>query len=256
MTATDKKSARVNEIVRTLSGTVALGLKRLLRDARLLYTRPLHWRTKEWSLFMIIILAISFIYFIDNEVRTDIAGWHNGLLDAIFGFGHWYGGGKPTMYILLAMYGLGLIAGAVRLRNTGALIAESYILAGMLTISIKSLFGRWRPYTGHGSFNFVPFTTGPNDHLSFPSGHVTVAFALSSVMAGMFDNWIWKASWYGAAAITAFSRVYHDQHWLSDDMLSAIIGTSVGIWLLHHTATLARDGLQTKKETIGLKSLK
>ena len=192
---------------------------------------------------LIVLLVVSLSCFVDNALRTESAAWHNWLLDALFGFGHWYGGGQPTMYLLLGAYVLGLIAGVDRLRNAGALIAESYVLSGILTIVIKSLFGRWRPFAGHGSFAFTPFTTGPNEHLSLPSGHATVAFALSSVMAGMFDNRLWRASWYGAAVVTAISRVYHDQHWLSDVMLSAIIGTSVGIWLVRRPTITPMESL-------------
>jgi membrane-associated phospholipid phosphatase len=79
----------------------------------------------------------------------------------------------------------------------------------------------------------VPFTTGPNDHLSLPSGDATVAFALSAVMAGMIENRLWKIAWYGLAVVTALSRIYHDQHWLSDVLLSTIIGTIVGVWMVN-----------------------
>jgi membrane-associated phospholipid phosphatase len=76
-------------------------------------------------------------------------------------------------------------------------------------------------------------TWGPNDHLSLPSGHATVAFALSSVIAGLYPRRWWQIFWYALAVITAVSRMYHDQHWLSDVLFSALLGTAVGVWLVN-----------------------
>jgi len=156
---------------------------------------------------------------------------HGQYQDQIFNLGHWYGQGTATFLLFVVFYLSGLVAQRDRIRFTGLLIGEAYLFSGVVTISLKSLLGRWRPCTHHGSFAFSPFTTGPNEHLSFPSGHVTIAFALSSVMAGCHANKIWKTGWYLLALITAISRIYHDDHWLSDVVCSALIGTTVGIWL-------------------------
>jgi len=164
-------------------------------------------------------------------VRNEVALLHGQYQDQIFSFGHWYGQGTATLWLFVIFYISGLAASQDRLRFNGVLIGEAYLFSGIVTIGLKSLLGRWRPYTNQGSFSFLPFTAGPNDHLSFPSGHVTVAFALSSVMAGFHSNKIRKGFWYLLAIITAISRIYHDDHWLSDVVCSALIGTTVGNWL-------------------------
>jgi membrane-associated phospholipid phosphatase len=64
----------------------------------------------------------------------------------------------------------------------------------------------------------------PNEHLSLSSGHVAVAFSLSSILAGMTDRTYLKLIYYTLASITALSRIYHDQHWLSDVMIAAATG--------------------------------
>ena len=57
---------------------------------------------------------------------------------------------------------------------------------------------------------------------------VAVAFAVSTVMADYSDNLFWKSFWYGGAGLVALSRVYHNQHWVSDVFLGGAIGFFVG----------------------------
>jgi membrane-associated phospholipid phosphatase len=207
-------------------------LRRVVQDGRRLYSAPVRWSATGWSAFMFFALAIAGCFVADDVVRQWFATQHNAMRDAVFSFGHWYGTGKPTLYIFASLYLVGIMFGIAIIREKGLLIAESYLLSGIVTIAVKSLLGRWRPDTGHGSLAFFPLTWGPNDHLSFPSGHATVAFALSSVIAGAYPHRWWQIFWYALAAITAVSRMYHDQHWLSDVLFSAILGTSVGVWLV------------------------
>ena len=207
-------------------------VKDLWNKAKTIYSSPSHWRSTEWLLFACCLLFLILSLFIDQVVRNEMALLHGQSQDQIFSFGHWYGQGTATLWLFVIFYLSGLVAQGGRLRFTGLMIGEAYLFSGVLTISLKSLLGRWRPYTNHGCFAFSPFTAGPNDHLSFPSGHVTVAFALSSVMAGLHSSRIWKACWYLLALITATSRIYHDDHWFSDVVCSALIGTAVGVWLI------------------------
>lgn len=216
------------------SRIVATDFRVWWRDARLLYSAPLRWEGRERSLAVAAASLVVIAMILDTIVRVGLSYVHSPMADAVFRFGHWYGTGKATLYAFLVLYAGGLVLKLGRARLLGVLVAESYVLSGVLTLACKSLFGRWRPYTGHGSFAYFPFTLGPNDHLSLPSGHATVAFALSAVMAGAAQHRLWKIAWYALAIITALSRIYHDQHWLSDVLLSTVIGTSVGIWLMNN----------------------
>jgi hypothetical protein len=60
-------------------------------------------------------------------------------------------------------------------------------------------------------------------------GHSAVAFAVSSILAGRIKNTYASIGLYSLAALTARSRVYHDEDWLSDTFLGGAIGTVVGI---------------------------
>lgn len=205
------------------------------RDAIAMSRLPLTWQRKQWLILCCLSFLLAAAFAFDESVRMLIAALHGTVQDSIFNFGHWYGSGMPTLYLLMGCYAVGLIFDRHKIRIAGLLVAESYILSGLLTVTTKSLVGRWRPFTDHGAFTFTPLVAGPNDFLSFPSGHATVAFALSSVLAGMTRNRIAQFFLYLLAVITAVSRIYHDQHWLSDVVLSAIFGTSVGLFLTNRS---------------------
>lgn len=113
------------------------------------------------------------------------------------------------------------------------MIFETYIYSGLITIIFKSFFGRWRPYSEHGDFSFTGFIIGPNDQYSFSSGHAAVSFALSCVLASTTKNVYLKSIFYIFAGITAFSRVYHDQHWLSDVIMGSYIGILISTMLIN-----------------------
>lgn len=112
------------------------------------------------------------------------------------------------------------------------MILQSYLYPGVLTISLKSIIGRWRPAAGHGHLMFSPMITGPNSHLSFPSGDVAVVFGLAVIMGGLSKNVIWKGAWILLAILTSLSRIYYDAHWFSDVVFSFVNATVAAVWLL------------------------
>jgi len=66
------------------------------------------------------------------------------------------------------------------------------------------------------------------DLTSFPSGHATLAFAVSSAMANYLNNIYWKIGWYSIATLVGTARIYHDKHWLSDVVIGSAIGYFIG----------------------------
>ena len=83
-----------------------------------------------------------------------------------------------------------------------------------------------------GSGSFRPFTFFNADYNSFPSGHSTSAFALSTVMSRHAHSTALKIIAYTPAALTLFSRIYQDKHWVSDELIGAAIGYFVGNWVV------------------------
>jgi PAP2 superfamily len=59
---------------------------------------------------------------------------------------------------------------------------------------------------------------------SFPSGHTTVAFALATAVADQtHDGWS-DYVLYGAATLTALSRINDNNHWASDVLVGGVVG--------------------------------
>jgi membrane-associated phospholipid phosphatase len=178
-----------------------------------------HWQITVFSLFVI----LSAFYF-DETVRLLITGINNDAIDYIFSFGRWYGSGEPTLILFLLFYLTGHFFNKHQIRKTGLLIGEAYVFSGLVTLIAKSAFGRFRPYTNQGDLSFYGWNLSNNDMFSYFSGHASVSFALSTVLASTTKNIYLKTFYYTLAVITCISRIYHEQHWFSDVLTGAIVG--------------------------------
>ncbi len=103
-------------------------------------------------------------------------------------------------------------------------ISSSLIASGLITPSLKYIIGRARPNKGEGAHHFRFFSSDA----SFPSGHVTQAFAVASVIADHYDSWWVKAVSYGTASMVGYARMEQNAHFASDVLAGALIGTFVG----------------------------
>lgn len=116
-------------------------------------------------------------------------------------------------------------------RYTAALTATSAILAGIaLFQAVKRLTGRRRPN------EIEPHcwaTVLPPDAFSFPSGHTITAFT-AAMSLSLFYPHLAGLLFFFAASIAA-SRILLGMHFLSDVVVGAGIGTTLG-WLAHHLA--------------------
>ena len=114
---------------------------------------------------------------------------------------------------------------------------EAIAVTGAITVGLKAITGRARP--DESPFAPRDFRLGRgfgdrNEFQSFPSGHVTVAFAFASAvdaelnrLAPKHPRWI-VPTLYALASATAASRVYRDRHWTSDVVLGSAIGFAGG----------------------------
>ena len=93
---------------------------------------------------------------------------------------------------------------------------------------VKSIFtvsvGRARPYMNKGHAAFRPFTLLDRNYQSFPGGHATAAFALSTVLARNTSSVLLKILAYVPAVFTVIARTYVDAHWTSDEVFGSAIG--------------------------------
>ena len=130
-----------------------------------------------------------------------------------------------------AIYTVGLLTGEDEVRKVGRMLFQSLAYSGVTNIALKTIFGRKRPYLNDGPWKFTWFSID-NDMQAFPSGHTTVAFAFSTVLAEYFHT-VWsRIGFYGIASLTAYSRVRDNQHWFTDVVLGALVGIAGGLHVI------------------------
>jgi len=147
--------------------------------------------------------------------------------------GRIWGETYPTALIAGAFGLHGLITDDPSTKKIGFEIVQSAIYAGAITTFLKIAIGRSRPFTNNGSETYHPLTFFDDDYHSLPSGHVTLAFSLSTVLSKNAKSDLLKIIAYLPAVLTAISRVYQDNHWSSDVFLGAAIGYFVGDWVVN-----------------------
>jgi membrane-associated phospholipid phosphatase len=115
-------------------------------------------------------------------------------------------------------------------------VAESAILAGDANQVTKLVVARERPRARFGAVA----SPSADDHLSFYSGHTTLAFALatsSGTIASRRGSPLAPAIWIAGLAVgatTGYLRIAADAHYLSDVLVGAATGAAFGVavpWL-------------------------
>lgn len=157
-------------------------------------------------------------------------------------------------YILLGMgltYAYGFAFNDERAQAAAILSAKAITYSYLTTqIVLKPIFGRLRPMPGLSSFTGTeadaraqdystsPYVFGkaPGIQLTgrlgtaFPSYHYTQYFAIARVYSGVYDN-----SWvpYALAGVAAVSNIRGHNHWVSDMVAGAVVGTVIGQTVLN-----------------------
>ena len=142
----------------------------------------------------------------------------------------------------VGLYGLGRANGQRRVQSLGLHSLESILLADIVGTSIKFTAGRARPYVDiENPYDFQLFRGTDHKYQSFPSGHTINAFAFASTLTRETQFW-WPHSafyvgtvFYGGATLMGLSRIYNNQHWASDVMAGAAIGTLIGTKVVKYT---------------------
>ena len=147
----------------------------------------------------------------------------NSYLNVIDQFGNVIAGdilaGSVFMY--------GMFTDNPKFRTTGRLMFESMALSGAVTMFFRITLGRSRPRLEKGAYDFQFFEMSEMNN-SFPSGHSAVSFALASVLAERADNTWASVGLYTLATSASIIRLYYDQHWATDLVAGAVIGTISG----------------------------
>jgi membrane-associated phospholipid phosphatase len=137
----------------------------------------------------------------------------------------------------LALWGVGRLTHQKGLADIAFESMEAVVAGTIVSQSIRGPLGRSRPYVTNNKdpYDFHPFQGFfKKEDRSFPSIHTEAAFGVATVYVLETQRrhpgatWIVAPLAYAIAAGPALSRLYNGQHWSSDILSGAFLGTFVG----------------------------
>jgi hypothetical protein len=209
--------------------------KQLWNESGDYYSAPLNWDKNDILTFGLIAAGTFGIMQFDDTIKDEVSKINSDKNNWLMEAGRYWGEPIPSMILSGALLLHGITTNDNTTRKIGFEIGQSFIYSVSVTGALKIVLGRARPYTGSTANTFAPFSF-TNSNWSHPSGHATVAFSLSTVLAANTNNDALKVLAFVPALLTATSRVYQNYHWTSDVFLGAIIGYFTGKFItdLHH----------------------
>jgi membrane-associated phospholipid phosphatase len=143
---------------------------------------------------------------------------------------------SPLTIGSVAVYGIGRLTRSRTITDVGAHLTEAMVLTVAASEIIRAPVGRVRPRASpDDAFKFElggGFTKF--EDRSFPSLHSAVGFATAAVLSGEMRERhariypVASPLLYAAATIPGITRMYLNQHWASDVVAGAFLGTLLG----------------------------
>ncbi len=202
-------------------------LKHYWTDTRDLAVSPANWDKKDWTRFGIFTGTAAALFFVDEPVRDFLKNNRTDCLDHVTHDFFSPLGGTWSVFISTGYYGVGLVCKNGRMKSTGLMAVESYLVGSLLANISKYAFGGIRPDSWWGPSPFE--WKGPFGGNSFPSGHTTAAFSVAAVFATKYRETKWApVVAYSLATAVGISRIYENRHWASDVFAGAVLGLVTG----------------------------
>jgi len=193
--------------------------------------QPTKWNSKDWLKVGTVTAATLAAMPFDERVARSTQGNQHYYNSAWVEGGRIYG----EWYSIIGVAGgvglFGIIAKDTTAKKMSIELLQAGLYSEIITSVLKVAIGRARPDISEDPFVFSPFNLAYNYH-SMPSGHTTSAFALSTVLSRHAHTTTLKILAYVPAGFTMFSRIYQNQHWLSDEIIGAAIGIVVAEWVV------------------------
>ena len=226
-------------------------------DTKHILTSPFHWKGQSLLTFTTLSMGTFELMLTDREFQDLVQDHRNSTTNRISKWTDRYTKRVANLTIG-GLYLGGIVFRSQKAKERALLCLESVALAEEITTGIKHLVGRTRPFGNKGTFHFDPLKLPPpSSSLSFPSGHATTAFALTSVIAEQYHNIFLTIGLYGCATVVALGRINNNAHFLSDVFGGGIIEFSVGRSLVKfNKKNISEDvklDLWSKPDLMGMK---
>lgn len=203
-------------------------IKGYVTDTGKIVASPLKWNGDDWLKAGLVVALTAGIYLADTDIKRFAQRNQSSTGDSLASIGNDFGNPAYTLPPLGLLYLYGHFTDDPKARQASLLAAESLIISGIFSESIKMATQRPRPQTGESSGKWYGPRLKSGD-MSFPSIHTTAAFSLASVFAEEYGtNPYVQPVAYGLASLTAFARIYDNKHWASDVFFGGAIGYFVG----------------------------
>ena len=205
--------------------------ERTLEDAKAYYTAPLHWNTRDWEFFGGALAAIAVAHRYDTQARTHFdQGYASPLGPKESGE---FTDTLPSAALLVGTWGYATLIGNRTGESEAWNMVESSGLSLVSAYALKYIVRRPGPSETTDANRW--FTGGS----SFPSEHTTLAFAIGTVLAesGNPDyRWLRRVIGYGVGFGTAYLRMKHNAHWLSDTVAGGALGMASAHFVMNRSA--------------------
>jgi len=125
----------------------------------------------------------------------------------------------------LAYFAAGLIHNNKELKQKAVYTAAAILLNTASTTLLKNVVKRERPYHTYTGI----FPDKVKSEYAFPSGHTSSAFATATSLAISTKKWYVAVPAFAWSASIGYSRMYLGQHYPSDVIMGALVGSSSAI---------------------------
>ena len=165
----------------------------------------------------------------------------------------------PMMLAALATYGVGRIGGLHTTADVGLHTLEALVLTTGVSQVVRGVLGRTRPRASlEDPFLFKPFTGFRGfETRSYPSLHTAASFAAASALVGEIHLRrpgavkVAAPLLYTAALVPPMTRIYLDQHWMSDIVAGAFVGALLGSRVVSYAHSHRRTRLDRALLAVG-----
>ena len=184
-----------------------------------LLPRDLRRSPDRRTLYALLAAAAVLLLIFDGPLTEAIARWmpygtqRRFLLTVV---GHLTGPSFAWIFVPIVL----LLANRVRLVAGGGV---PLVLTALAVQGLKFAVGRARPESATSVLHFEPFHELRHRIGSFPSGHTASAAALATFLGFLFPRA--RPLLWGLVALAALDRVAQEQHYLSDTLAGAALGT-------------------------------